>query len=351
MLGVLLLGGALLTASHRLVQNTTTEDISDEPLTDRQRAFVETQTETSTSLSNLAFGALVGLVGLQMRGKRDQRPSGVLPRVAAAFLALSMYASFLFKMQVASAVGRGPVNLLTSPGVELPLTAQFWLFVTGIVMLLFWVFPTRSTIGSVMALGLLAPAHAAGQETTTESCAAKWQIDRQISLPEASLPRLAKIVGGVASEAKLTLDTSSRCPFVDSMLDELRRRVVADAGASVDDPGLPMAEAIRLTAETIDSHNFSAGDVVSRLLAMAQVWRQPSGLLVVHSTAGSLYVIATRLGGAAADWKGITNWTVRVPVGVYRVEVMKDGVRVENPQRIEVKDGQRVQLSYPRGKQ
>src|SRR5262245_61130742 len=124
MLSVLLLGGALLTMSHRTVQHTIYKDITDEQISDRQRAFVEAQTDTSTSLFNLAFGALVGLVGLQIHGKRDQRPSGALPRLAGACLALSMYASFLFRTQVATALGRGPLNLLASPGVDLPLTAQ-----------------------------------------------------------------------------------------------------------------------------------------------------------------------------------------------------------------------------------
>jgi len=350
MLSVLIFGGALLTMSHRTVQNTLYKDITEESISDRQRAFVDAQTETSTSLFNLAFGALVGLVGLQIHGKRDQRPSGVLPRLAAAFLALSMYAAFLFRTQVATALGRGPLNLLASPGVDLPLTAQFWLFVIGILMLLFWVFPARSVTGIALAVGLLGPATVQAQDAAVASCVTQWQTDRHVTLPAASMPRIQRVVNGVASEAKLTLDASSRCPFVESVLDELRRRVVASGGASVENPAAALDEALRLGAETLDSHNFSAGDAISRLLAMAQVWKEPSGLLVVRSTSGTFYVIATRLGGAAVDWNGITNWTVRVPVGVYRVEVMKDGVRVENPQRIEVKGDQKLELVYPREK-
>jgi hypothetical protein len=351
MLGLLLFGGALLTMGYRAVQNTRYSDVSDELLTDRQRAFVETQTQTSTSLFNVAFAALVGLVGLQIHGKRNQRPSGALPRLAAAFLALSMYASFLFNTQVAWAIGRGPLNLLASPGIDLPLTAQFWLFVIGIVMLLFWVFPSRSIGGVGLAFGLLVPSTASAQNGPVAACAVQWGTDRQIPLTQTSLVRVERIVNGVAGEAKLTLDGSTRCPFVESLLDELRRRVVADAGASVEKPGTALDEAIRLSADTLDSHTFSAGDVITRLVAIAQVWRQPSGLLVVRSAADVLYVIATRVDGAPADWKGITNWTVRVPAGVYRVEVTKDGLRVENPQRIEVKDGDRLELVYPRRKQ
>jgi hypothetical protein len=83
---------------------------------------------------------------------------------------------------------------------------------------------------------------------------------------------------------------------------------------------------------------------------MAEVWNEPSGLLVIRSKEGSLQVIATTVKGAPGDWRGLTNWTVRVPAGVYRLEVTKDGVRLNGPGRIEVASGQRLELDFPEPK-
>jgi hypothetical protein len=58
-------------------------------------------------------------------------------------------------------------------------------------------------------------------------------------------------------------------------------------------------------------------------------------------------VIATTVKGTPGDWKGLTNWTVRVPAGVYRIEVTKDGVRMNGPGRIEVSSGQRLEIDFP----
>jgi hypothetical protein len=360
-LAVLLVGAFLLTAAHRIQQYKTYPDVTDEEMTARQRALVDADTGTSTSLFNLAFGALVGLVSLQVHGKRSQRPSGALPMVAAALLALSMYASFLFRTQVALSLGRGPLALLAGPGVDQTLTAQFWLFVGGILLLLFWVFPVRKILCIALAAVAFTPAAASAQEVTVADCAAAWAADRKVPLASGSLRSVQSLVDSVAGEAKVALDGSSRCPFTESILDELRRRVVSN-GANIENPSQELAKAVDTALETLyqapdqylpgtpSKGNFSFGDAVSRLLTMAEVWNEPSGLLVIRSKEGGLQVIATTVKGAPGDWRGFTNWTVRVPAGVYRLEVTKDGVRLNGPGRIEVASGQRLELDFPEPK-
>jgi hypothetical protein len=359
-LAVLLVGAFLLTAAHRIQQYKTYPDVTGEEITARQRALVDADSSTSTSLFNLAFGALVGLVSLQVHGKRSQRPSGALPMVAAALLALSMYASFLFRTQLALSLGRGPLALLAGPGIDQTLTAQFWLFVVGILLLLFWVFPVRNIVCIALAAMAFTPAAVSAQEVTVPECAAAWAADRKVTLPANSRGAVESLVANVAGEAKVALDASSRCPFTESLLDELRRRVVAN-GADVENPSQELVKAIDEAVATIyqkpdtylpgppppKSGNFSFGDAVSRLLTMAEVWNEPSGLLVVRSSEGALQVIATTVKGTPGDWKGLTNWTVRVPAGVYRIEVTKDGVRMNGPGRIEVSSGQRLEIDFP----
>jgi hypothetical protein len=150
----------------------------------------------------------------------------------------------------------------------------------------------------------------------------------------------------VAREAGVATAESAHCSFTDSILDELRRRVVAD-GADVENPSKALADAIQLAVDTFDSRNFSLGDAVSRMVTLAQIWNLPSGLVVVRSVRDTLHVIATRIDGGPSDWHGFTNWTVRLPAGTYKVESMKAGIRLSAPQTITVTNGGRVDIVFP----
>lgn len=347
-LGILGLGAIGLTVLFRLSQDGSLGvAVSPEKIDDRIKIFADMKVRLSERLFNLAFATLAGLVGLHVKAgdSAGRRSDGWLPVSAAALLSLSLYAAFLFQTGIGMALGPGPLTLIYGPLLDLPLTAQFWLFVAGIILLLFWVLPPAAQRLFLVALLCAAPIRPTFAADSFTACVGPWQTSRGVTLSAAAETHAATVVARVAQRAAVDIPVESRCDYAASLLDEYRRVALKDALSDADALS-KLEQRLATTFKATESANFAPGEFLNKLLALSQIWRVPSGLLTVDSKQDTVYIIVTRK-QSSSHWEAYSNWVIRLPTAHYRVRVYKDDQQVRAYDDVVIEDGKRWAIVIP----
>lgn len=344
-LGIILLGGVLITLAYRSVDGTPPSSGAGavKSLSDAQKALLETQSSLSKWLIGLAYASLAGVFGLRVKDLENERFAGRFPLVACALLVLSLYGGFLFQQASIFILTFGPAELLFGDGILLTLQVQFWLLVFGLIVLAVWLFrkpANGAKTVAVLAAALLAACPLAAAEAESDqvpACVASWQEDRREPLGPELAGEAAKLIRELAAREKVDIQGAELCSFSDSVLDELRFSVLQ--GGDEEKVPARMADFVATAREDLASPAYAAGDLVKKLVRLSQVWRSPSGLLQVLALDSRLEIFLS------GQLVGVTNWTRRLKPGTYTLGFTEGGIRRrEHDRQVTITDGGLVRV-------
>jgi hypothetical protein len=345
-LGIVILGVVLVTFFYRAIAVAPPPPDAGTvvALSDAQKLLFETQSSLSKWLLGLAYAALAGLFGFRIKSPEDsERFREHFPLVACALLVISLYGGFLFQQASILVLIHGPSDLLFGDGILLTLQVQFWFLTFGFVVLGAWLFrgPGKSVrVAAGLIIGLLAACPlTAGEDRPSplRSCVNGWQEDRGVSLGPERVGEAVKLVEELASREKVNLQEADLCPFTASVLDELRFSIIQYGNdAKVAEK---MAVIVSSTQRDLTNPNFAPGSLVQKLVRLSQIWRSPSGLLLVLAREGRFEIFLS------GEMVGVTNWTRRLEPGTYTLWFTRDGLRRrEYDRQVRIGDGELVRV-------
>lgn len=350
---VLLLGGLLASTwvarrAQRLSMSPkadATRGVSGE-LCSTQKAYLDAQRASSELLFKLAFGALGALLGLRLSEKTGTKVAGHGPFAAAALLLVSIYSAFLLQTGISFSV-EGPPEAVFGPVLTHPILLQFWSLFGAVLILALALFrPTRAAkVAAALCLGLLMPA-SAQEAKPPEDCIQRWSESRGLSPSAETVADMNLLVERVASRRELSLENVDRCELSDTVFDAVRFSAITDSGGNTPaETNAALTQLFRDTVKAAENPTFSPGQLLEDLLSVAQIWKEPSGIVDVDGRGKTLFIsIIDPKRPTERTWKGYTRWLIRLPPGSYELTASEGGRRVDR-RRVEVKDGDRVALT------
>ena len=336
---LVLSGFVAVTIAYRSLQTSSPpRDIPQIELNDAQKKLLDSRDNMSKWLLGLAYGALVGLLGMAFKQEEGARPMDAgLPLTASGLLILSLYGAFLFQDSMVFTLSKGPVDFIYGSLMDFPLVLQFWTLIGALILLAVWMFrPSKKytvTLGIFLALGLVRTAQA-----QVSGCVPSWEKDRGVTLTESSQTTAVDVLRKLAKRAKLK---SPSCDYALSLLDELHWAAYV---VKQDDSGEAMSAYLKTIDVELTKPGLSTGEIVTKLTALSEVWRTASGLLVVESQLKGMPVL---LNGSEA---GMTPWQRRLAPGTYSIEVIRGGRTVYSDRGVKIEDGKQWRITVDASK-
>jgi hypothetical protein len=333
---ILLLAGFMAaTTVYRSLQTAPPQrDIPHMELTETQKKLLDSRDNMSKWLLGLAYGVLAGLLGLRFKEQSPLPLNAKLPLAAIGLLVLSLYGAFLFQDSMMFALSKGPIYLIYGSFMDFPLLLQFWTLIVALILLALWIFrpPEKHiiTLAVLLALVLVAPARA----QSPSACLAAWEQDREVKLTETGRTTATAVLEKLAQRAHLKTPVS--CEYAMSLLDELHWDAYV---VKEDDSGEAMGSYLKMIDEELTKPGLSMGEVVSKLVAISQVWRGASGLLIVESQTKGIPIL---LNGSET---GMTTWERRLAPGAYSIDVVRGGRTVYSNRNVKIEDGKECRIN------
>jgi hypothetical protein len=319
-------------------------------VTDTQKTYIESRSAASERLFDLAFASLAALLGLRFSEKTRVRIDGHGPFAACGLLLVSIYSAFLFQVGVGHAL-EGPLNEIYGPALSYPIVLQFWsLFGAALILAVSLFRPAGRRMNPlILAAGtvamLFAPPVRAQSQPGLEACVRSWAASRDLELPGEAVQDATKLVEGVARKREIVLSLVDPCDWTGTLLDEIRFTAISDGGAARGDAaGRVLAPLFHSAVKALEDPTFASGDLLDRLLSIAQVWREPSAIVEVEAGTRSLFVTILDPRHPQRPRRGYTRWTVRLPPGSYELRASERGKIVEK-RTIALRDGERYFFS------
>jgi pimeloyl-ACP methyl ester carboxylesterase len=322
-------------------------------VTDAQKLYLESNTGASELLFNLAFASLSALLALQYSEKRPVRLSAFGVFAASGLLLTSIYAAMLFRFGVSHCL-EANLSDIFSTVLSYPILCQFWFLFSAIAVIaasllrpsrygmLALVLAAAAVSGpSVAAAPTIAPCVAAGP--TLGPCVEAWATSRGLQLTTKAISDADTVIRRVADKEKVRLEDTNRCAFSESVLDAIRSIALRDGHEAKGGAGGTAVAALLIDARaSLEASTVSAGELVDRLLSIAEIWTVASGVLEIHAER-ILSVTVTAAGKTREQWNGYTpRWLLRLPPGSYDLIASDDGGTRVYRGRVTVKDGERI---------
>jgi len=294
--------------------------------TDAQKLYLAARTSTSDLLFKIAFAALAALIGLQLSEKRRAYFSERGIFAAAGLLLASAYAAFLFQIGVSRCMDAS-LDDMFGPILSYPILCQFWFLFAGVVIVAAALFrrPRRATLAAAFVAVLAC--RAASADPAYKDCARSWAEIHSTALPTAATDDAARLVEHLVARQELHVAKSDRCAVAATMLDAVRYTALRDGSPETGvAAGKALAAILRAAREAAEAPNLSPGELVDRLMSIAEIWSVASGIFDIVSPK-TLFVTVTDLAGSGEQWLGYTRLLLRLPPGRYRIRAA-DGTKV-----------------------
>ncbi len=361
----------LRLAQSEAMRRVRAETPQSAEISSTQERFLASRGAGSELLFKLAFASLGALLGLRFSDKAQLRIGSHAHFAAAGLLLGSIYNAFLYQESVAHVL-EGPLEMLYGAELRYPVVCQFWFLFAAVTLLAVSLFrPSRKIAGALLfalAVGLTpaagqrpavtepqpsaaaTPSVAAGRDPAVDlaQCGAEWMRSRGVAVSGSSAGDLGELAARLArrSEVNLTaLTPVDRCAFVSALADGLRYAAINE-GATADAAGQGRAVAgllDRALSSTADP-TFSPGELVHKLLAAAQIWREPAAVLDIDAGDRTLFISVNDPRERQLMWRGYTRLLLRIPPGTYQLSASEDGVIVSR-RTLTVGDGDRIPIS------
>jgi hypothetical protein len=312
-------------------------------VTDAQQLYIEARTATSELLFKLAFAALTALIGIEAsEGARARFPQRGL-FAAAGLLFTSIYAAFLFQNGVGLCM-EASLDDMFGPILAYPIVLQFWSLFAAAAIVATALFQKPGRIAAIITTLMAIAPRPALAAPLYRDCVTSWAAARSITLPREAAQDAEQLIGRVVARQELKVAAKDRCAVATTLLDDVRYMALRErkpavgtaAGAAL----APMLHEARVAAE---SPNLSPGELVERLLSIAEVWSVASGILDIDADKPLFVIVTDRLSRPQKQFYEYTRCVLRLRPGKYNVRVAQ-GTRIIFDNDIELAADARVPL-------
>ena len=291
-------------------------------VTDAQKLYIAARTATSELLFKIAFATFGALIAFQLSDARRARFSERGVFAAAGLLLTSLYASFLFQIGVSHCM-EASLDDMFGPILNIPILCQFWFLFIAVVVVAAALFrgPHRSAIGATIVAVLICQGAYAG--TTSRRCVRDWASSRSVELSETATNDAAALVDRMMMREKLAVLESDQCAVSATMLDAVRYRVISEGKPLTGtEGGAALAEVFHSARRAAESPNLSPGELIDSLVAIAEFWSIPAGVIDIDAKK-TLFVTVTDRSPQShgSQWLRYTRCILRLPPGLYEVRV------------------------------
>lgn len=309
-------------------------------LSDADKLLIGIRTDLSKWLLGITLVLLPGLIIEKTKDHRIVYQRKVLPHCAGGMLIVSIYGYYLAQMSTIYVLSIGPQYHLYGEFFDFPIMLQFWSLLLGLVLLLFhWTRGNvRAAAPALVAASVfyMSPtASAQGATPDIAVCIAQWSKDRTLALNTKQITLARKVAAGVAGRAGVHVDDG--CAFARTQLDHLRWLAFKDGGRN---PEVKFLAILATVNEDLTGAGIGSGSTLEGLLKIADIWRHPSGLLVIQSPR-TAHVL---LSGADV---AVTNVDIRLAPGFYAVQVVRGGELLLSDPHVSISEGGRTELVVP----
>jgi hypothetical protein len=325
---VLALGLLATTMAYKATQTSEPGRIIDEPLTERHKELIATESELAKWLMGIASGTLAAIVSIRLKSEKTGELFDFIPMVAYALLLNSLYGGFLSYEATLNVLRFGPLGYLYGDQMRLPILVQFWSLIAGLTLLSVWLFRRKGKI--VVAALLLWSCYAVparGEAVDHKQCVQHWTEDRKLGagLNQELLLNVVHRVGSIKDARPV-----ESCEEIEIVLDKLRFESIL---AGNKDQASDFNSYVKSLQNELSHPDLSTSDTVRSLVRLMSVWEKPFGVLSVRSAKGSFTVL---IDGAEI---GVTNWIGRLEPGIHRVRVVTRGVVVYSSDTVAISAG------------
>lgn len=331
-LAVLLIGLAIATSAYRnrLIPKQTPRVNMLDVMNDRQKAVLSEEQDTSRWLLALASGALTATLATRLSGGKTETSDSLATMAAYAAFIVSMYGAFLSHQAKLSILKEGPLDLVYSDLLTLPIQIQVWFFAIGIVALGTTLFrrPKHPSLG-VLLLVVILGSRAHAQEFNKPVCVKAWYSDRmgKNNIEPRDTVRFLSAIESRAKRKRSSLGHDVETPLilncsdVNRVMDNIRAQVTLlhNGPASVSD----LTSFLKTLQPEVENPGASVGDSVASLVSLLTPWDKPHGELIFTKPDGSSKEVLFRLILDDVQLSGLsTPYQLRVAAGKHSIMIV-----------------------------
>jgi hypothetical protein len=289
-------------------------DVGHVTLSEPDKKLIEIQTSYSTWLQGIATAVLGAVVALRLKDPHNERLLDRPALIACSLLLVSLYSAHLVQTGIMFALAHGPLSMIYSGLITIPLACQFWSLIGGIGVFAFWLLRPYAFRSKLLPIALFVTCSAAfaQQQPRYSSCVLEWQKASGLKADPAGADAASAVLARLASRAGIEPGIADRCAYTAGVMDQIRLQSI-----SLSNPDTPEAldNYVQRLSDELGGPGFGANDFLQGLVALLMPWTGPSGRIHITSTQGYKTI---RIDSKPAGFRNV-DW--RYPPGQHTIEV------------------------------
>jgi len=292
---------------------TVSPDTGHTVLNESDKKLIELQTSYSTWLQGIATAVLGAVLALRLKDPDDQRLLDRPALIAVSLLLVSLYSAHLLQAGIMFALAHGPLSMIYSGLVTVPLASQFWSLIGGIGVLAFWLLRPRAFRSALFPIALLVVCTTAfaKERPRYSSCVLEWQKASGLKADPVGAATAERVLSKLAARAGIE-SVEDRCAYTSGVMDRIRLQSIS---LSTSDTPEALDNYLQRLSDELAGPGFGADNFLQDLVSLLTPWIGPSVRIHITSTQGykTILVDSKPAGFKNVDW--------RYPPGQHTIEV------------------------------